>query len=171
MRHLLAVILLFVVGAVQAAPLTWTINNATLISDYLGVEGTWTGSFDFDADTNVFSNVMVVSSWPAYTFWEDNLGVTFTNSGGLPSPLELMSYEENMTGLLSMMYMNFDSPLTNAGGVIGISTSSWQSGGNGTDAFFDAPGATVSAVPIPAAVWLFASGLGLLGWMRRRRLS
>ena len=26
-----------------------------------------------------------------------------------------------------------------------------------------------SVVPIPAAVWLFASGLGLLGWLRRAR--
>lgn len=27
---------------------------------------------------------------------------------------------------------------------------------------------TLQAVPVPAAVWLFASGLGLLGWFRRR---
>lgn len=27
---------------------------------------------------------------------------------------------------------------------------------------------SVSTVPVPAAVWLFASGLGLLGWMRRK---
>ena len=26
-----------------------------------------------------------------------------------------------------------------------------------------------TVVPVPAAIWMFASGLGLLGWMRRVR--
>ena len=27
---------------------------------------------------------------------------------------------------------------------------------------------TATVVPVPAAVWLFASALGLMGWIRRR---
>ena len=30
---------------------------------------------------------------------------------------------------------------------------------------------TLSNVPIPAAVWLFGSGLGLLGWMKRKQIG
>jgi hypothetical protein len=29
-------------------------------------------------------------------------------------------------------------------------------------------GIDVNVVPVPAAVWLFGSGLGLLAWVRRR---
>ncbi len=30
---------------------------------------------------------------------------------------------------------------------------------------------TYNVIPIPAAVWLFGSGLGLLGWIRRRQTA
>jgi len=39
------------------------------------------------------------------------------------------------------------------------------SGGAG---FADDMSATLTAIPVPAAVWLFGSALGLLGWMRRK---
>lgn len=38
-----------------------------------------------------------------------------------------------------------------------------------TLAFDDASQLQASAIPVPAAVWLFGSALGLLGWMRRRQ--
>ena len=33
---------------------------------------------------------------------------------------------------------------------------------------FEGVGIIVNPIPIPGAVWLFGSALGLLGWMRRR---
>jgi hypothetical protein len=33
------------------------------------------------------------------------------------------------------------------------------------------PNMRVNIIPIPAAVWLFGSGLGVLGWMRRRQTA
>ena len=69
-------------------------------------------------------------------------------------------------------------------GVVGDNVESYAIGYNeGDDAYFashiagytDPDGSTsgqfASVVPIPAAVWLFGSALGGLGWMRRKRAT
>lgn len=53
-----------------------------------------------------------------------------------------------------------------------LNLRSFQVGINGADTFsITADNIVVSAVPVPAAVWLFASGLGVLGWIKRKRVA
>ena len=56
---------------------------------------------------------------------------------------------------------SFDSSWSNLTSVV------IQSDGGGVGAGID--NIAVNVVPIPAAAWLFASGLGLLGWLNRRQ--
>jgi hypothetical protein len=67
----------------------------------------------------------------------------------------------------SYLSLKFGSSLTNVGGVISISSGSVYVPDPGYGLILD-PGATVSAVPVPAAVWLFGSALAGLGWFRRK---
>lgn len=46
------------------------------------------------------------------------------------------------------------------------SNGSFQTGAG--EYYFDIQSMSMSVVPVPAAVWLFASALGMLGWLRRR---
>ena len=48
----------------------------------------------------------------------------------------------------------------------------WASTGNSINPFFQAGEVTVSSVPIPGAVWLFASGMmGLIGLSKRKKMN
>lgn len=75
------------------------------------------------------------------------------------------------------LQLEFDGPLTNTGGTVGISGSesayAWSQflgfGGDNPDRIIISGSlVATTVVPIPAAVWLFASALFGLGWVRRR---
>jgi uncharacterized membrane protein len=62
------------------------------------------------------------------------------------------------TGLVSL---NEAFDINEHGDIVGVGVDS-----SGNEQAF-----LLTAVPVPAAVWMFVSGLGLLGWMRRRQKS
>lgn len=166
MRYVIGLFFLLSVGAANAAPITWTINNASL-----GEYGPVVGQFDFDADTLLYSNVSIAAGGLSGVG-----GSTFTDANLPGSTTADQFVTMGSTVYLgngpweSALFLDFGSSLTSAGGVVSISSGSVWVPDPGFGLILD-PGASVSAVPIPAAVWLFGSGLGLLGWFRRKQTA
>ena len=75
MRFVLFAALAVLSFAANAAPVTWTINGAALNNG-----GLVTGSFDYDAVENVFSNINIVSTayGDAFTFTDENVFFSFS---------------------------------------------------------------------------------------------
>ena len=161
MRFALGVILLFVVGSAQAALVTWTLN------DVIFDGGSATGSFDYDANTDTYSNVNITTST---SFFFGSTYVESPEGGTTPISLDLGPVSDcGLVGVPKFCILQFDyAPLTNQGGIRAL-------GGQEINIFNaeqrSIVGGTISAVPVPAAVWLFGSGLGLLGWMKRRQTA
>ena len=108
----------FVLGAssASAAPITWTLQNVTFLDG-----GTGSGSFVYDATTNVYANINIsvsaTAGYPATTFQFLLPGGNF--SFGL---VATDSNNANLTGAHRISLVSF-SNLTNAGGTIFISTN------------------------------------------------
>jgi hypothetical protein len=160
MRHALAVILLFVVGSAQAIPVTWTLDGVTFDDG-----GIASGSFVYDADV-------------CCTIFDVNIHTTAGTSMTGADYLTNSSLAGNATGLnptgtTGTLLLLFAEGLTNAGGSIallpGPCFASCEFRSEPISATRGVLTGSITAVPIPAAVWLFGSGLGLLGWLRRRQ--
>jgi hypothetical protein len=173
---------LILVQPALAVPVAWTMHGVTLSNG-----GTVTGTFVYDADANLYSDVSIdvnsdillngsvaddpamflhyddVSNWPVA--W-DSSTISMTNQ---------WEGEYNGDAAIESTYQTFSfaQQLTNAGGVISIA-SGWGelqhvlNFGSGSGYTYTVTGGNVSAVPIPAAVWLFGSALAGLGYLRKR---
>ena len=169
MKKLIPLILLLGYGSVQAAVVTWTVNG-TFVDG-----GTMTGTFDYDADSNMYSNISITTTNYAPACCGAQFGGTYTTPftfGSLDESHFFAETNASVGGNFLILQLDFLSDLTNAGGVVNIDVNSNNSIEIVTS--FEAirnlmPGATVSAVPIPAAVWLFGSALAGLGWLRRKQ--
>jgi len=173
MKRLLGFILPFVWGSAFSVPVTWTLQDAIFDDG-----GSATGSFVYDADLEVFADIEITTTagsvfdgqhYQHATFFltDVSLGVTTAD-------------QADLTGLpaLAMFFTGGGFiPMTNAGGTLLLDSA----GGEGYCGVPSCAGAdldldlrefvsgSITAVPIPAAVWLFGSALAGLGWMRRKQ--
>jgi hypothetical protein len=158
----------------DAAPLRWNLDGGTFLDG-----GSANGSFVYDADTNTYSDIAINTTAGTILGGATYLDVVVgTVNGFRVVPDAALA---DLTGSLNLGIVFF-TPLTNFGGTIDLqlifegfcldSTCSGitLNGGRLIDIGGD-PG-SVTAVPLPAAVWLFGSGLlGLVGVARRRQAA
>jgi hypothetical protein len=176
----------FAPAKASATPVLWTLN-ATVVN--VGTIGTASGSFVYDADTDVYSSIAITSTAPGASYSTNELGGTFAPF----SPLGLQLIDGFVPGAnlnKPTIAVVFSKALTNLGGSVSLSAFAGGSGlcqdnPCGGLLFANAAGAPIggqvvgqvtgtpvaSAVPEPATLFLCSAGLigaRVRRWRRRR---
>ena len=154
-----------------ASPLLWTIGSATLNDG-----GTASGSFVYDADTDTFSSINLVTTAGSTLSGSVFQNRYFTNASHL---VFLDSASLNLTGV-SYLDLYIQTPLTNAGGTVNISpafegkcadagcnSSLSRIFNEGATFVASAVGGPETQTPEPASLSLMALGAAAL-WMRKQ---
>jgi len=177
----LSLVLIIVSLAVYATPVRWDIVEMKFDDG-----GTGAGSFIYDEDTGDVSAVSISTTagstlTPGYTYTSVRIhwvlipgpkaNVSFTTLSGIPAaPLE------------SILSLDFNPQLTNAGGVVDLLATSIEgicdepifcfSSSADATRYIISGSMKSSIIPIPPAIWLFGFGLlGLVGIARRKKTN
>jgi hypothetical protein len=170
MRLITLLTLSLLAGVAQSAPLTWVVNNA-LFDDGSSL----TGSFSYDADTNTYTDIDLVTDLVDWGT-DGELGAstsTELNLSQIITPYPSCEYRDVIEYPYCMdLGLHFVDPLTSGGGTVNLvpySSNEWGNDFLNNTVGLSLVSGSVSVIPIPAAVWLFGSALAGLGWMRRKQ--
>jgi hypothetical protein len=133
-------------GSATAAPLTWTLNSVTTSDG-----ASWTGTFDYDAATNTYSAINIVTTVSGFPNPINTVSNDSFLTIGCPDPATPngVTFGFNAAGV-TIFCMDFASALTNSAGTVNLNTGDigWATVGVG----YPITGGSVSGGPVPLNV-------------------
>ncbi len=173
---IIVTLVLFATGSVQAGTVTFDPNPTTVVLGSIftldivgtGFPGTEGGGAQFTYDASVLQVNSVTIDSNVWEFFADTGSIdnitgsvdgiavaTFVDPG---ASFAVASIEFVAIGIGATSLLLSENPL-----------NPWASAGSPVNPAMTAGSVAVTPVPVPAAVWMFGSALGLLGWMRLGR--
>ena len=151
------------VGTAQANTVSYTLDNI-----FLGTTSQMTGTFewnyvvgDFENGIGLFTELFI----PGTTKTLDDLKITFDI--GKSIEFSLIQNLDNDGVDITLVFLDALTPTQST--LLDLGASKWSLGGTGASNSFNSGNISLVAVPVPAAVWLFGSGLvGLVAVARRK---
>jgi hypothetical protein len=153
---------LFIFWCFLVVPAQASVVNLTWSEDIDSFDSTWritdNGGFDFSgSDSVIGTDWQVTMVTDAYPVLQETVGHVL-GPHGEPFNASSLDYGELPEGFFTEESFVYHDGHKDTYTV----TSEYVGGG------YDIAFAGIHTVPIPAAIWLFGSGLGLMGWFRRR---